>query len=130
MTDKRFVHIHLSTAVVLIFLTAILLCVNVYRVKEHIPALLDQSQVSPAEFARNQIARNRESDLRLKYGWPVTAAQEVPVIHPRQNDPDGVVDIIDELAWHPSGIAIDAAVALAILFGFAFFLERRVRQRA
>jgi len=119
--------LHLSTALVLMLLTAALLFVNFHNPKEVMPPLPDRDKVTVAEFARIELARARLSGQLRHFGWPASAAQEAIRVRHRPNET--TVDLIEEIQWHPGGIAINATVALTILAAAAYLLERRARRK-
>ncbi len=120
--------LHLSTALILMLLTAVLLLANFHSPKEVLPPLPEKDKVTPAEYARIELARTRLSGQLRHFGWPASAAQEVIRVRHRPNE--STVDLIEEIQWRPGGIAINAAAALAILVTAGYLLERRARRKA
>jgi len=118
--------IHLSTALILLLLTAALLCVNIYRTLPPPPPR--PAGVTNEMYESMLIQHSLSGEMHLKYGWPARAAEEVfDTVEDRDNS--DFASLIKVLQWHPRGVAINATVALVILTLAAFLLEWRARRK-
>jgi hypothetical protein len=135
----RRVQIHLSTAVVLMFVAGGLIWVNVNgRLVEGRGFAFDDSEargpvlldLTESEFLALQQRARWVGNRFVQYGWPFDALQNRTEINIGSNGGMVVPPKPFPSVWHTGLIIQNALVALGILFAVWFFCEWLIRRRA
>jgi hypothetical protein len=128
---RRWLQLHLSTCIVLMFVAGGLIWANV-RLQEPAPppdAQVDDEQDEMRYRLEHYVWQYTEPHTR---GWPWVAWQRSYKfqVTAERNDgrlPEGID--VESADWSYGNLAADGAVSITILFTIAFFLEWLIRRR-
>ena len=125
---KRF-QIHLSTAVVMMFVAGVLLWANF---TPHTPPNepLHSNYAEEMDFFRAET--NWISDICPRIGWPLIMRRQFPVYTTRSVENFKLMDPVsrqDPPKWYWQGIVTNSLIALTILFAVWYLCEWLIRWR-
>lgn len=132
--------IHLSTAIVLMFVAGGIIWTNVYRRHVETIGLAFQTGspssvvcITESEFWKSPEVDSWRGDRVYGHGWPFDAAQLVKgrlLISKGTNISVNSPDEQSIIVWHTRAMWADSVIALLILFAVWSVCERLIRRRA